>query len=92
MMVGIVGIGVGDVVVGQRGIVVVWVVVRGRGIGYCGFSTYISIGRLNIRSEEHTSELQSRLHIVCRLLREKKKTTTPTPTPHQHHDSIYYWY
>src|SRR3989449_3863216 len=25
------------------------------------------------RSEEHTSELQSRLHIVCRLLLEKKK-------------------
>src|SRR2546429_2116666 len=34
------------------------------------------------RSEEHTSELQSRLHLVCRLLLEKKKTkyqrsTTP---------------
>src|SRR2546429_5878004 len=27
------------------------------------------------RSEEHTSELQSRLHLVCRLLLEKKKTT-----------------
>src|SRR2546429_5063740 len=27
------------------------------------------------RSEEHTSELQSRLHIVCRLLLEKKKNT-----------------
>src|SRR5256884_6350339 len=27
---------------------------------------------LNIRSEEHTSELQSRLHLVCRLLLEKK--------------------
>src|SRR5687768_18201651 len=26
-----------------------------------------------IRSEEHTSELQSRLHLVCRLLLEKKK-------------------
>src|SRR5687768_18200706 len=32
------------------------------------------------RSEEHTSELQSRLHLVCRLLLEKKKQTcTPTP-------------
>src|SRR2546429_3155758 len=30
------------------------------------------------RSEEHTSELQSRLHLVCRLLLEKKKTL-PTP-------------
>src|SRR2546422_7492643 len=28
------------------------------------------------RSEEHTSELQSRLHLVCRLLLEKKKDTT----------------
>src|SRR2546429_352453 len=28
----------------------------------------------NSRSEEHTSELQSRLHLVCRLLLEKKKT------------------
>src|SRR5947209_13156563 len=31
------------------------------------------------RSEEHTSELQSRQYLVCRLLLEKKKTTT-TPT------------
>src|SRR2546429_4398583 len=30
------------------------------------------------RSEEHTSELQSRLHLVCRLLLEKKKITLQT--------------
>src|SRR2546422_4928367 len=30
------------------------------------------------RSEEHTSELQSRLHLVCRLLLEKKKKKRPT--------------
>src|SRR2546429_2144664 len=30
----------------------------------------------SVRSEEHTSELQSRLHLVCRLLLEKKKKTT----------------
>src|SRR2546429_4959627 len=30
------------------------------------------------RSEEHTSELQSRLHLVCRLLLEKKKKQTST--------------
>src|SRR2546422_5000605 len=30
------------------------------------------------RSEEHTSELQSRLHLVCRLLLEKKKKTQHT--------------
>src|ERR1041385_6161890 len=29
------------------------------------------------RSEEHTSELQSRLHLVCRLLLEKKKPQSP---------------
>src|SRR2546429_1498864 len=29
---------------------------------------------ITMRSEEHTSELQSRLHLVCRLLLEKKKT------------------
>src|SRR2546429_4906210 len=29
------------------------------------------------RSEEHTSELQSRLHLVCRLLLEKKKKRKP---------------
>src|SRR3712207_6901993 len=31
-----------------------------------------------IRSEEHTSELQSRQYLVCRLLLEKKKPPTPT--------------
>src|SRR2546422_1931264 len=33
------------------------------------------------RSEEHTSELQSRLHLVCRLLLEKKKLSNPSPPP-----------
>src|SRR2546422_6401182 len=32
--------------------------------------------RERVRSEEHTSELQSRLHLVCRLLLEKKKIYT----------------
>src|SRR3712207_7479024 len=31
-----------------------------------------------VRSEEHTSELQSRQYLVCRLLLEKKKTNTST--------------
>src|SRR2546429_6616211 len=35
-----------------------------------------SEGREQARSEEHTSELQSRLHLVCRLLLEKKKQST----------------
>src|SRR2546422_5091584 len=33
------------------------------------------------RSEEHTSELQSRLHLVCRLLLEKKKQRTAIRFP-----------
>src|SRR2546422_1679758 len=32
----------------------------------------------SLRSEEHTSELQSRLHLVCRLLLEKKKRMNST--------------
>src|SRR5687768_18302623 len=34
------------------------------------------------RSEEHTSELQSRLHLVCRLLLEKKKKNTQRTDAH----------
>src|SRR2546429_3215514 len=34
------------------------------------------------RSEEHTSELQSRLHLVCRLLLEKKKNNPPCLCSH----------
>src|SRR2546422_6222258 len=37
-----------------------------------------TLRRENSRSEEHTSELQSRLHLVCRLLLEKKKKTDRT--------------
>src|SRR5687768_18202971 len=33
----------------------------------------VALGPRRLRSEEHTSELQSRLHLVCRLLLEKKK-------------------
>src|SRR5690554_7252497 len=40
------------------------------GLQYVGFVDY---GELFVRSEEHTSELQSRPHLVCRLLLEKKK-------------------
>src|SRR2546422_7693167 len=35
-----------------------------------------------LRSEEHTSELQSRLHLVCRLLLEKKKKNITTTQSH----------
>src|SRR5437870_7920919 len=41
-----------------------------------------SSNKASRRSEEHTSELQSRGHLVCRLLLEKKKKNTPTsPSP-----------
>src|SRR5690625_6177287 len=39
------------------------------------------VPQLEDRSEEHTSELQSRGHLVCRLLLEKKKNTYSTNTP-----------
>src|SRR2546429_6640391 len=46
-------------------------------LGFAGILTarYKDLARTywGIRSEEHTSELQSRLHLVCRLLLEKKK-------------------
>src|SRR3989442_10228360 len=48
---------------------------------YPGRSGSISIPATVVRSEEHTSELQSRPHLVCRLLLEKKKNKTHTPLP-----------
>src|SRR2546427_5844712 len=35
-----------------------------------------------VRSEEHTSELQSQSNLVCRLLLEKKKRSSPYTTPY----------
>src|SRR2546422_3453907 len=40
------------------------------------------------RSEEHTSELQSRLHLVCRLLLEKKKKICPSRRTNTDRDLI----
>src|SRR2546422_2097351 len=42
-------------------------------------------GRRGQRSEEHTSELQSRLHLVCRLLLEKKKKNVDTQSQVDRH-------
>src|SRR5256885_4981142 len=39
-----------------------------------------TVGDNFVRSEEHTSELQSPCNLVCRLLLEKKKTSTRTPS------------
>src|SRR5262245_62647631 len=38
------------------------------------YALRVELGPLRLRSEEHTSELQSLRHLVCRLLLEKKKT------------------
>src|SRR2546429_6997929 len=48
-----------------------------------GFNLCYETGELR-RSEEHTSELQSRLHLVCRLLLEKKKNHVINSTSHDH--------
>src|SRR5687768_17836965 len=42
-----------------------------------------AVRKIQKRSEEHTSELQSRLHLVCRLLLEKKKQNKNYP----HHNA-----
>src|SRR2546422_8542690 len=49
-----------------------------------GTATSTAVARPTTRSEEHTSELQSRLHLVCRLLLEKKKNEKQTTT-HLHY-------
>src|SRR3712207_7256554 len=41
---------------------------------------HVGVGQVVTRSEEHTSELQSRQYLVCRLLLEKKKKTILRPT------------
>src|SRR5260370_15747184 len=43
-----------------------------RGSSHSGSSAFTSLPPTNPRSEEHTSELQSHLNLVCRLLLEKK--------------------
>src|SRR2546429_4597163 len=54
-------------------------VATGRGQEAAGF-TEVTPNVLVFRSEEHTSELQSRLHLVCRLLLEKKKSSLLSTT------------
>src|SRR3989442_8737947 len=52
-------------------------------IPLCPPSLFLSLSPSLSRSEEHTSELQSRPHLVCRLLLEKKKSShrlIDTPT------------
>src|SRR3712207_6916926 len=78
--------------VGNRPNTAVWCAVgttRARWAKRSGRASAVGIARSNARraiaqshgatrSEEHTSELQSRQYLVCRLLLEKKKTTART--------------
>src|SRR2546429_6944560 len=57
----------------------------GRGVGVAAVPAAVpqrhaAAGTAAARSEEHTSELQSRLHLVCRLLLEKKKKAQAIPS------------
>src|SRR3712207_6896368 len=52
----------------------------GRVAGRAAARDHLAGGDLPTRSEEHTSELQSRQYLVCRLLLEKKKHTILTTT------------
>src|SRR5438105_12914083 len=66
----------------------------------CVLESIVSQGARLSRSEEHTSELQSRVDLVCRLLLEKKKTKekarnikinktqVDTETKTRHHDDV----
>src|SRR5690554_7668379 len=74
----------------QNGLEVIWNHIT----RYRGGSVQRNVGQVTPtaggRSEEHTSELQSRPHLVCRLLLEKKKKTKKNTTaplsehPHYH--------
>src|SRR3712207_7305784 len=58
-------------------------IVEQGGVERCetGFVQPHGAGKRVARSEEHTSELQSRQYLVCRLLLEKKTTFSPSLTP-----------
>src|SRR5256886_4496637 len=55
-----------------------------RPIGGCAWGSPRTMAMIEaMRSEEHTSELQSQSNLVCRLLLEKKNTNTHIPPPAQ---------
>src|SRR5260370_12294569 len=62
---------------------------RRRGQGRCRRAPQAAQARVRgSRSEEHTSELQSHLNLVCRLLLEKKKKNTTTDTTQHTYNQI----
>src|SRR5438309_5081676 len=52
-----------------------------------GGASTVKITCTSVRSEEHTSELQSQFHLVCRLLLEKKKNKTTIQYGTQNHEN-----
>src|SRR3989442_6691518 len=58
-----------------RGPIAYGALVGSLGVGGLLGAAILPVWRRRRRSEEHTSELQSRPHLVCRLLLEKKKQT-----------------
>src|SRR3989449_5235456 len=66
---GFAGIGVGAAMAGLRPVIefMTW------NFAVLALDQIVNSAAKILRSEEHTSELQSRLHLVCRLLLEKKK-------------------
>src|SRR3712207_8058053 len=50
-----------------------WPVTALLGLAFPGLAAFMAFSAGTFRSEEHTSELQSRQYLVCRLLLEKKK-------------------
>src|SRR5689334_24700420 len=58
---------------------------------WCALSSVTTPEAVTVRSrsEEHTSELQSQFHLVCRLLLEKKKTKTANNPPQDHRQIQY---
>src|SRR5690554_7593123 len=57
---------------------------------FCGPVSAAAAGQLgpSVRSEEHTSELQSRPHLVCRLLLEKKKKGSRSRAPSMRYEQV----
>src|SRR5256885_10917142 len=62
-------------------------VVANRGAHQCGNPVKLLLGA-RLRSEEHTSELQSPCNLVCRLLLEKKKKVCNHSTPRDLHQPL----
>src|SRR3989442_2014083 len=65
-----------------RGALEIGQMVKGRVIQISDEHIFVDVGGKGERSEEHTSELQSRPHLVCRLLLEKKKYCRPDRVRH----------